>query len=199
MKNAVISFFLIVILIFGAVIVNTAETKTTRENELDSNLDSAMRSSMKALMTDEDYQTGKSGPDEFIADFIQNFFVNTTSDAKFKIDIKAVDIDKGLLDAEVTGYYNQVIGTGKVSSRKTVVLEDYDNMDNVYYTMTFNDGDTIIKQINVHIGDSLKGEMLPQSDKYKGGWTLEGKELIYTADNIDQIKMESPIVLNAVK
>ena len=54
MKNAVISFFLIVILIFGAVIVNTAETKTTRENELDSNLDSAMRSSMKALMTDED-------------------------------------------------------------------------------------------------------------------------------------------------
>ncbi|MBA4698461.1 MAG: hypothetical protein H2212_03425 [Ruminococcus sp.] len=208
MKNAVISFFLIVILIFGIVIINTVESKTTRSNELNNNLDKAMRNSMEVLLSDNKYPAGEQGVDEFIADFIQNFLVNTTSDAQFEIDVKAADIEKGLLDVEVTGYYNQVIGTGKVTSRKIAVLEDYDNMENVYYTVTFylydpeKDESKPIKQVNVHNKDFLAGDILPQNlalqeGQSLNGWKLKDSEVLYNETNINELSITEDLEFTA--
>jgi hypothetical protein len=208
MKNAVISFFLIVILILGTVTINTITSKTTRKNELNNNLDAAMRNSMEVLLSDNKYPAGEQGTDEFIADFIQNFLMNTTSDAEFKVDVKAADVEKGLLDVEVTGYYNQVVGTGKVTSRKTAVLEDFDNIENVYYTVTFylydaeKDERKPIKQVNIHNGDFLAAEVLPQNIALKegqelNGWKLKDSEGLYNETNISELSITEDLEFTA--
>ena len=179
-----------------------------RSNELNSNLDKAIKSSMEVLMSDHPYKIDKHNEDEFISDFIQNFLINTTSNSEFKINIKAADVEKGMLDVEVTEYYKQVIGTGKVSSRKTAIFEDYENVDNVYYTVTFlvpdeNGNNSPIKQVNIHGGDCLTEEILPKNIKLNDGQTLTGWKLpegstVYNELNIGEISMTANFEFVAV-
>jgi hypothetical protein len=126
--------------------------------------------------------------------------MKTTSDATFTIDVEAADAEKGLLDVEVTGYYKQVVGTRKISSRKTVVLEDYDNMENVYYTVTFyyydseKDERKPIKQVNIHNGDFLTGDIIPQNlalqeGQELNGWKLNDSEDLYNETNISELSI----------
>ena len=97
MKNAIIALIGIAMVIMVTVGINTVENKTMRQNELDSNLDKALERTMEILTIDPVYQISKNDT-EVAADFIENFLVNTTSDATFKIDIITVDPEKGLLD-----------------------------------------------------------------------------------------------------
>lgn len=145
MKNAIIALIGIAMVIMVTVGINTVENKTMRQNELDSNLDKALERTMEILTIDPVYQISKNDT-EVAADFIENFLVNTTSDATFKIDIITVDPEKGLLDVQVSESYAQVIGTGKVSARKTVILDDWENPENTYFTIRFCLDDKIINK-----------------------------------------------------
>ena len=108
MKNAIIALIGIAMVIMVTVGINTVENKTMRQNELDSNLDKALERTMEILTIDPVYQISKNDT-EVAADFIENFLVNTTSDATFKIDIITVDPEKGLLDVQVSeSYYRKI-------------------------------------------------------------------------------------------
>ena len=132
MKNAIIALIGIAMVIMVTVGINTVENKTMRQNELDSNLDKALERTMEILTIDPVYQISKNDT-EVAADFIENFLVNTTSDATFKIDIITVDPEKGLLDVQVSESYAQVI-----------------------FTIRFCLDDKIIKQVNIHGGIKLQ-------------------------------------------
>lgn len=93
MKNAIIALIGIAMVIMVTVGINTVENKTMRQNELDSNLDKALERTMEILTIDPVYQISKNDT-EVAADFIENFLVNTTSDATFKIDIITVEPEK---------------------------------------------------------------------------------------------------------
>ncbi len=205
MKNAIIALIGIAMVIMVTVGINTVENKTMRQNELDSNLDKALERTMEILTIDPVYQISKNDT-EVAADFIENFLVNTTSDATFKIDIITVDPEKGLLDVQVSESYAQVIGTGKVSARKTVILDDWENPDNTYFTVRFCLDDKIIKQVNIHGGDKITKGILPQSIAESEtavfkGWRMmmpQESDVLYTEDTILNLTVTNDLVFQAI-
>lgn len=205
MKNAIIALIGIAMVIMVTVGINTVENKTMRQNELDSNLDKALERTMEILTIDPVYQISKNDT-EVAADFIENFLVNTTSDATFKIDIITVEPEKGLLDVQVSESYAQVIGTGKVSARKTVILDDWENPDNTYFTVRFCLDDKIIKQVNIHGGDKITKGILPQSIAESEtavfkGWRMmmpQESDVLYTEDTILNLTVTNDLVFQAI-
>lgn len=90
---------------------------------------------------------------QFIADAIQAALVKTDADATYKVTVYQLDAQKGLLDVGVTAKYAQVMHPGKVSTRRCIVLDDYKNDLDEYFTVVFKDGDSVVKQIQLYGGD----------------------------------------------
>lgn len=218
MKNAIIGFFMIVILIFSAAAIQTAENRTTRKNELDTSLGEAMEQSMKILTIDPIYHIEKeTGTEEFTADFIQGFLTKTTSNSEFTIEILNVDVEKGLLDVRAVERFRQVIGYGEVECRKTVILEDVKSVEKKYYSVSFltnsleeqkEEGETFVrKQFHVHAGDQLLGSMLPENGIERTGYTflgwrmtkpVNGIGILYGMENIDLLYATDNLEFEAV-
>lgn len=189
MKSAVISFFMLVILVFSAAAIQTAENKSFRKNELNRSLGEAMEQSMKILTINPIYHIGgESDSSEFIADFIQGFLTKTTSDSDFMVEIFNVDVEKGLLDVRVTEKFRQIIGHGQVSSRKSVVLEDVKREENTYFLISFleekedqqvtPEGERVLKQVSVHSGENLSTDILPAVIREKDGYNFRGWRMV---------------------
>lgn len=215
MKNAVTGFFMLVILVFSGVCIQTVGTKTTRKNELDANLAAAMEQSMQILTIDPVYHISRdSGAEEFTADFIQGFLANTTSDSDFIIEILKVDVERGLLDVRVKETYKQIIGEGSVSCRKTVILEDVKEEEDVFYRVSFvaeegseeDKGKSMetengnveemqasalkqikLKEIQVHGGDHLSASMLPKNGMEKKGKVFYGWKMVEPVSGIGML------------
>lgn len=214
MRNAVIGFFMIIVLVLSGAAIHTAESKTMKKNELDTSLGAAMEQSMRLLNEEGIYSVNKeNGSEEFTADFIENFLMKTTSSSEFIIEILAVDVERGLLDVRASQVYPQIIGEGKVSCRKTVLLEDYDNPQNTYYEVSFSiegknqEEKNVIKAVNVYGGDYLNKAVLPQNGVEKEGSTLTGwrlvqpqsqQNIIYSAENIQNICVMQNLEFQAV-
>jgi len=184
MRNAVTAFVLLMIMVLTGITINTIDNTTTRKNELDTNLSAAMEQSMLLLTVDTDSDYDIESKEDLIADFIQNFLIKTTTDSTFTIDIIGADAEKGLLDVKVTETFGSYAGIKKsVSVRKTIILEDYENEDNVYFDISFVVPDpeypsdtskqVVVKQTSIHGGDSLTyaAPSNPEKEGYKFvGW-----------------------------
>lgn len=194
MKNAVIGFCSIIILLLAGMGISTAEGRTMRQNELDSTLNAAMVQSMEVLTMSKDYEI--EDQKEFVADFIQNALVRMNSESEYEVEVYSVDTEKGILDAGVTETYSQLFVPGKVDSRKTVVLDDYTNENNVYYSVTFQKDGKVIKQIQVHGGDFLSGSLLPQGVGVTK-WKDKASGTVYTASNIANLAVTKDLTLEA--
>ncbi|MBU3877390.1 hypothetical protein HGO97_016415 [Faecalicatena sp. AGMB00832] len=218
MKNAVIGFFMVIILIFSGVAIQTSENRTARQNELDNSLGAAMEQSMKILTVNPVYHIEKeNGTKEFTADFIQGFLMKMSSDSKYTIDILDVDVEKGLLDVRVSERYKQVIGYGSVSSHKTVILEDQKEEEDVFYPVSFlaqskehvdsEEQEYVLKQVSVHGGDHLTAAVLPRAELKKEGYVfcgwrmvepVNGMGVLYGIENINTICVREEIKFQAV-
>lgn len=194
MKNFIIGFFSIIMIILVGIGVSMTSGKSMRANELDSSLGTAMEQCMENLKVKEVYNINDEK--EFVADFIENMLVKTESDATYKITVYSVDMEKGLLDVGVTETYKQLFKAGKVSARKTVILDTYQNREDIYYTVSFKYGDTVIKQIQVYGGSYLTASSLPESDSYKG-WKRNG--ITYTKDNISNVAVTENMEFIGIK
>ena len=178
MRNAVICFVLLAILVLSGVTIYSMENTTSRKNELDANLSAAMKNSMEILKIDETYVIDDSDNQQLIADFIQNFLVSMNSNGDFQIDILGADAEKGLLSVRVTETYPSLFGKGSVSAERTVVLDDYMNVDEEYFAVTFYEGfeeavlANPLRQINVYGGSDL-GELSADLLK-KDGYNIKG-------------------------
>ena len=152
MRNLMIGFFSIVLLLLVTLTVSSTSGRNMRQNELDSSFSSAMRSSMEALQKKEDVTVSDQ---QFVSDMIQSALVQTNGDADYQVTVYQINADKGILDAGVTATYKQVMHPGKVSVRRCIVLDDYTNDLDEYFTVVFKDGETIVKQLQIYVGDSL--------------------------------------------
>ncbi|MBU3839985.1 MAG: hypothetical protein IAA25_03120 [Candidatus Ruminococcus intestinipullorum] len=215
MKQAVMGFFLMICFIFIGAILYTAEMKTTRKNELDTILGTAMEQSMELLTINSLYQiSDEKGAEELVVDFIQNFLSRTTSDSDFQIRILTVDEKRGLLDVEVTEIYKQMIGQGRVVSRKTIVLEDIEKEQGGMCKVSFwreneEESKKIVKQIMVPKGSLLSASMLPKIETQAGeqilGWRViigmeHGEEdTIYTEETVGEIHITEDMEFEVVK
>ena len=180
MKNAIIGFFSIMLILLAGFAISTSDGKTLRKNELSSTLSFTMEQSMEILMMSKDYDM--EGQKEFVADFVQNAMAKMNSESKYKVEVYEVDTEKGILDVAVTEKYRKFLAPGEVRVRRTMVLDDYSNDENAYFEVLFKDKTgKVIKQLNIHGGDSLSPSAVPQ--EYKDAkWRCEetGTEHTYT-------------------
>ncbi|MGN0672807.1 MAG: hypothetical protein ACI4KJ_00005, partial [Anaerovoracaceae bacterium] len=101
MRNAIIGIVLSSILVITMVTLYGLETKTTRQNELDANLSSAMKSTLQVMLLDPVYAIDRGGSDEMAADFLESLLVRMNSRSEYEVDILAADAGKGILSARV--------------------------------------------------------------------------------------------------
>ena len=198
MKNFIIGFFMVLFVVLCGVAIGTSDSKTLRKNEIDNSFGKAMKETLETLKCqDPAYKinTGSDNTDnkEAIADMIQNFLIQMDSDSDYEITIYTADVDKGLLDASVTASYKQLFGKGKITVRKTVVLDEYKDLSTVYYNVTFIDGSETLKVVSVHAGDSCPSAVAPQRSDIKG-WKLGGKSV-----DLNTYKITKDTTFTAVK
>lgn len=194
MKNFIIGFFSIIMIILIGIGVTMSSGKTMRSNELDSALGTAMEQCMDNLKVKDVYNV--KDEKEFVADFIENMLVKMNSNATYKITVYSVDAEKGLLDVGVTEHYKQLFRAGKVSARKTAILDIYQNQDETYYTVSFMYKDITVKSIQVYGGSYLTESSLPESDSYTA-WERNG--IRYTKDNISRVAVTEDMVFTGIK
>lgn len=192
MKNFIIGLCSILILILTGLTVGTVHGKTMRENELNSTVSSTMEESMRILTLDQKYKI--ENEKEFIADFIESSLVKMDSNSTYEIIIHTADIKKGILDATVRQHYKQIFLPGKVSCRKTIIL-DYHNKEGSY-KVTFKKGDDIIKQLSVTGGDFMSAVLLPNNVGVTK-WKLQENGNIYTSANIASVAVTQDLTFVA--
>ena len=194
MRNYIIGIFMIVVLILGGVSISTVNTKTERKIELDVTVAKAVKQTLETAVSEEPtYKINNSN--EAVADMIENLIVQLNGGklTDYKVTVYTVDLKKGLLDASVTETYNQVVGKGKITVRKTAILDDTAE-DNNFYTVTFKEGETILKEVSVHAGDGVPYAVAPKRDNITG-WEYEGK--VYTTD-LNTVKIKKAITFTAI-
>ena len=194
MRNYIIGFFMLVVLILGGISINTVNMRTERKNELDTAFSKAVQETLQNAISDEPtYKINNNN--EAVADMIENLVVQLNGGKRtdYTVTVYTVDIEKGILDAAVTETYNQVVGTGKITVRKTAIVDDT-TQDTNYYTVTFKEGDTVLKEVSVHSGDRVPYAVAPKRDDIVG-WSYNGKT--YTTD-LNTLNIKKEVTFTAV-
>ena len=182
MRNAVLAMILIVILVFAGFTVQSIHNKSIRKNELDTNLSAAIEESLSVLVVDPDYSA--EGEEELLSDAIENLLTRITSDSDFKVRVLAADAEKGILDIEATEHFRQPGGKeASVTCRRTALIEDYQENEEVFYKVVFETEEGIVKEISVHKGSALNNDMPPRALPRQGedfiGWRLTDNGAVY--------------------
>lgn len=110
--------------------------QTTRQNELQDTLSTAVEQSLENMKFKKNYTINNT--DEFIADFVQSLTLSIESDSDIEVNVLNVDTDKGLFDVEVKEkfrYPNKKKGT--ITCRKTIVLDEYQRDKDTYHFVKF--------------------------------------------------------------
>lgn len=197
MKQALTVFIIIMLLVLGFVGVSTVSTKNVRQNELDTSLADSMQSAMEASKVDV---TTSYTNDELVADVMEGVVSNINSDSHCSFKVYSVDAEKGYLDMEVEETFGQLFGTGKVSSRRQVIFDEWEDKTNTMYTVKFKDGTEVVKTVECKYKQNMTAKMLPQSvDPKIKGWKLKSNGQTYTSANIGNIQVISDLEFTAVR
>lgn len=105
---------------------------TVREDELNSNITSAMTATqivMQENIEDKVFGTDNkrkeiSSNEEYVEEFANNFYVLVSTNTDYEIEVYAVDYEKGLLSVGVKGTFKMLNGQTKtIYSRKTSIVD----------------------------------------------------------------------------
>lgn len=197
MKPAVLGMFAFLILLLGGIAAATIEGRTTRINELDQCLDTAMGQSMQVLKGDGKYAIRNNK--ELVADMIQNFLGSTQalnnvaetrhgkegfvdrSDA-YEITVHAVDMKKGLLDVTATRKYARYGLLGSVSVRKTVVLDEHSDVKNACHVVRFIEKNRMVKSGESGTEKLPSGEWVTKKDVIVKSLRIKHGETLRSTD-----------------
>lgn len=157
---------LTVMVIAGVMIISG---KNIRENEMDKALNTAVEQSLEQLKKYGSYEIGNER--ELIADFHQALLVHISSDADIRVKILTADIERGVLDVEVTETYQTINAREKQAvCRKTVILEEYVEKKN-YYMVEFQVDGLMYEKYSLYQGGVIVVPDKPQKSGYLfKGW-----------------------------
>ena len=131
MKNAIIGFTFTLSLIYIFLIHSCITAKDVRQNELETSLNSAIRTTMEQTYTIKTEQTIKTN-EQMMECFNKNFLSQISSDADFDVEFMGVDVVDGFLDVKVTSHFKYPYKTseapdgveGTVTARRSIVLDN---------------------------------------------------------------------------
>lgn len=196
MKNILIGFFAICIFILSALGISMVSGKSIRQNELDSMVSGAVEDTIKLLVETDAYAV--KDEKQFVTDQIQNALIGGDSKSVYQVNVYGVSKEKGFIDVEVIEKYPQPFKPGKVSVRKTAMVEDYEQDSNVganiYYTVTFRTKGELLKQYSVSLNTLIPVSMIPEGYTE---WIYNGKA--FTPEEIATIAVKQDMTITGVK
>ena len=195
MKNILIGFFAICIFILSALGISMVSGKSIRQNELDSMVSGAVEDTMKLLVETDAYAI--KDEKQFVTDQIQNALISGDSKSVYQVSVYDVSKEKGFIDVEVIERYPQPFKPGKVSVRKTAVIEDFGEEikeNDIYYTVTFRTKGELLKQYSVSLNTLIPASMIPEGYTE---WIYNGKA--FTPEEIATIAVKQDMTITGVK
>lgn len=195
MKNILIGFFAICIFILSALGISMVSGKSIRQNELDSMVSGAVEDTMKLLVETDAYAV--KDEKQFVTDQIQNALISGDSQSVYQVNVYDVSKEKGFIDVEVIERYPQPFKPGKVSVRKTAVIEDFGEEikeNDIYYTVTFRTKGELLKQYSVSLNTLIPVSMIPEGYTE---WIYNGKA--FTPEEIATIAVKQDMTITGVK
>lgn len=195
MKNILIGFFAICIFILSALGISMVSGKSIRQNELDSMVSGAVEDTMKLLVETDTYAI--KDEKQFVTDQIQNALISGDSKSVYQVSVYDVSKEKGFIDVEVIERYPQPFKPGKVSVRKTAVIEDFGEEikeNDIYYTVTFRTKGELLKQYSVSLNTLIPVSMIPEGYTE---WIYNGKA--FTPEEIATIAVKQDMTITGVK
>ena len=190
-----IGFFAVCFFILAALGISMVTGKSIRQNELDSMVSGAVEDTMKLLVETDAYTV--KDQKQFVTDQIQNALIGGDSKSVYQINVFTADRNKGLIDVEVIERYQQPFKHGKVSVRKTAVVENHQkesNDRNIYYTVTFRTKGELLKQFSVSLNTLIPVSMIPEGYTE---WIYNGKA--YTPEEIANITVKQDMTITGIK
>ena len=94
MRNYIIGFFMLVVLILGGISINTVNMRTERKNELDTAFSKAVQETLQNATSDEPtYKINNNN--EAVADMIENLVVQLNGGKRtdYTVTVYTVDIE----------------------------------------------------------------------------------------------------------
>lgn len=171
MASTIVLCFMLTIL--SVLTINSvAATRVSEQTSLNNVVDA----SIKAIQLDKQYN--QDNYEEVVSDLLQLIILQSTSDGNINIKILEANTKEGLLDVEVSKTYIWYGIKKQVVSRRTVILEEFENPPVDPATVMFiyddNDGNDIIWREDA----TFEGAILkrPKNPKKAGhtfaGWSL---------------------------
>ena len=123
MRQITAAFILVCILTGGIGCIYSMESRQLHQEELEIAMEMAMRHSLTAAGIKKTYSITSN--QELYADFLGELFLILGADAEYSIKVYEADLNKGVLDIEVTARF--VLPGGKedqVKCRKYAVIVD---------------------------------------------------------------------------
>lgn len=116
-------FIFICILIGGIRCAYCVESRQLHQEELEMAMEMSMRHSLTAAGISREYSIADDR--ELYADFLGELFLMLGADAEFDITSYEVNLEKGIMDIEVTSYFTLPGGgEAQVSCRKYAVIAE---------------------------------------------------------------------------
>lgn len=152
MKHTVYGVALAIMGLLIVAAVMTVSGRDVRENEMDKALNTAVEQSLEQLKEEGGYEIADYR--ELVADFNQALLLHISSDSDLIVNILTADLDRGVLDVQITEAYKTTSGkTKETTCRKTVILEEYSNQK-PFHTITFKSEGVIHAEYSLY-EDSL--------------------------------------------
>ena len=130
MKQVITVSVITICLVLCVMIILTVNNYHTRKNEIEETVAVALDQAMEALKF-EDRHYSPENYQELMNDLLQQILFQISSDCDAEIKALTVDLDKGIVDVEVTAYYKWANTKRSVAVRRTVLLEEYESVDSV--------------------------------------------------------------------
>jgi uncharacterized repeat protein (TIGR02543 family) len=174
--------------LFSILTINSfSNTKVAAVTNLNASVDSVMH----ALQLEKTYDKGNY--EEVVNDLLQNVILQADPNGILNVRILNANTEEGLLDVEIRKQFTWMGAKKEIVTKRTVILEEYDNPPAQAVTVYFmyNDGtdDIVWREENTYEGAILRRPKQPKRAGYDfDGWSLtEGGNKISDADWQDYI------------
>ena len=211
MKHLFYGLTLGIISILCILLVVSLEGQTTRRNEIENSLKTAVNEAISDTYENGSYTIDDN--EEFIADFTQTLINNinvgdTNEDGvlsedekydkkfKLKVDVLGIDSDKGLLSIRVTEKYSALSGKVKEAKYETTAVFDKPNEKEVYSAVfVLGSGEVFSEQMATQDNDITQQISEVTPPKYEYTYSLAGEtKYVYS----DEANVNNVIELSSI-
>ena len=177
-KNIILGTIGVFIIIYVACIGMNIYSLQTHKNELNHVVSRAVEHGLKTGFRTKDEQ-------EVLVELEQEITESLNENSKVSVDVKAIDMQKGLLSVEVTEEFTYITGKEKRISQEKTAIMDQRVVEDEFVRVSFMVDGEIYKEFELVPGEDCPLPALP--DGLFSGWVRYGEEQMGLVESIEAV------------